>query len=349
MFSRKQRIILIAAGSVAVLLLIGLIALIRSEQHAAELHSTPSPSAIPLPTARITLRPTDIPTPEPTPEPTPTPIYQLPLVPFTDEMPIDEQPDAGPNDFPDPSDPLPSDLPAPLDPAVALPNSGAAVPVLEQFTPTAPIPMRFDSAVRDFLLVGTQSGAPTALLLARLAPPNLWIVSIPCEALSCTSAAEIRSMPLRKGKTVQAEAVLDELLQRFGLSQLHSITIELSCLCDMLSVLPPVSYGEVQLNGAYAKAVMQQSGTARAYGIGTLGAGLAELFSEISPWELPKLRPITKGKIETELNLFDLLGLASALRKVMDRSLVLLPTTGQGEELAFCLEDDVGLLKKTFR
>ncbi|MDO4851990.1 MAG: hypothetical protein Q4A88_01055 [Clostridia bacterium] len=64
MFSRKQRIILIAAGSVAILLLIGLIALIRSEQLAAELHSTPSPSAIPLPTARITLRPTDIPTPD---------------------------------------------------------------------------------------------------------------------------------------------------------------------------------------------------------------------------------------------------------------------------------------------
>lgn len=282
LLSRTQRILLLSGVGVAVLLLIGLIAVPHCESSAA-----PSPS--PTPSATPSASPTNSPSPSPTARPSPTPQYRLPLV-----------PDAGT-----------ASSPAPTSAPIAVPTADA--PLREG---------RFDNDVRDFLAVGTRDGDTVAILLGRLAPPTLSVVAIPCETLDPGALTEAEQAE----KNAEARRLSERIAERFGLRLSHSFTADLSCLDAMLDAVPTLSAVGMTFDESTVDAVLTASGTERAYGMGALGASICRLFSTVSPWTLPALRDATRGKVETELNVWELIGFCAALRGMTTTSVTVLPT-----------------------
>ena len=202
LLSRSQRIILGAAVGVALLLLVGLIAFACAKPRTAE--NAPSPS----PSASATATPSPSPTPTPSARPTETPVYRLPLVPFAEET---DAPTA-----------------SPLAPVTAKP-----------IDPSAMIEGRFDSNVRDFLTVGTEDGEPVAVLLVRLAPPNLWVLSVPCETLPTEPQTDaVTPAPSPKNeKNAAARRVSRAVASELGLKLDHTLTLDLTCAEEVVEFL----------------------------------------------------------------------------------------------------------------
>ena len=321
LLSRTQRIILLSGVGIALVLLVGLILMPKGGG------ATPDPSPSPTPSA--TPAPTRSPTPSPTPKPTPTPQYRLPLV------PLETAPSQSPSNVPTASPK------APETPKVGTPFPTGTSAAIE------PLAARFDSEVRDFLAVGTQDGEPVAILIGRLAPPTLSVAAIPCEALQGDGTAALAQQTAAE-KNATARALAAQIAERFGLVLSHSFTADLSCVDALLAAVPTVSACGLTFDTATVNAMLRSGGEARAYGFGAFGAGLCGLFSAVSPWTLPALREATRGKLQTELNLWELLGFYGALRNMTDTTVVVLPTEPSGGGLALSAEAD-DILRTVFR
>ncbi|MBR0426015.1 MAG: hypothetical protein IJK01_07845 [Clostridia bacterium] len=312
LLSRSQRIILGAAVGVALLLLVGLIAFACAKPRTAE--NAPSPS----PSASATATPSPSPTPTPSARPTETPVYRLPLVPFAEET---DAPTA-----------------SPLAPVTAKP-----------IDPSAMIEGRFDSNVRDFLTVGTEDGEPVAVLLVRLAPPNLWVLSVPCETLPTEPQTDaVTPAPSPKNeKNAAARRVSRAVASELGLKLDHTLTLDLTCAEELIRAVPTLSGGGMTFDEQTVSELMNADGAKRAYGMGALGVGIANLFSTVSPWKLPSLREATRGRVSTELNLWELFGLAAAFRGMRTTSVAVLPTVAVESGLAFAPSANA-MLQRTF-
>lgn len=316
LLSRTQRIILVAGVGVALLLLIGVIALSCTKARAVT--DVPSPSPSPEPTET----PSPSPFVTPSPEPTETPQYRLPLVPHQGGT---EPPAAI----------LSTGAPAE---ASAIPPAPTAnptdAPTKTSVAPSALIEGRFDGGVRDFVAVGTESGEPVAVLLVRLAPPDLWVVSVPYETLPLEAGTNATSTEQsRQEKNATAQRIRSEIASGLGLRLDRSLTLDLTCAGELLAAVPTLSGGGMTFDEPTVTELMESSGEKRAYGMGALGAGIANLFSTVSPWSLPALREATRGKISAELNLWELIGLAMAFRGVRRADISVLPTETVGSTL----------------
>lgn len=291
LFTKAQRIVLFSGVGVAAALLVGLFFLPKPNRADA---AAPSPS--PTVSASPTVRPTHTIAPTPTVRPTATPAYRLPLVPLdATEAPT---PSAVPTTAPTMTPPT-----APTD------------------APTA----RFDSEVRDFLAIGLRDGEPVAILVARLAPPNLSVAAIPCEALSVTADAA------NNGTAKELER---SIADRFGLELNRSFTADLSCMDKVLEAVPTMTAAGMTFDESTVDAVLGATGSERAYGMGALGAGLCACFREITPWTFAAVRDATRGKVQTELSLWELLGFCAALQGMETSTVVVLPTEQDGTVLA---------------
>ena len=334
MFTRKQRLILLIAGGSAIALLLGLLGLSSCLRRPSPAVPTPSPH--PTFTPAPTPRPTAAPSPVPTPKPTPTPQYRLPLVPLTD-APESVSPSTVPAAS---APPAPVASPSPL-PAAASPAArpSADAPAAARFdagtivafasddrisvtdVPNTPAPLRFDGSVRHFLTVGVLDEKTLAVLLVRLAPPKMTVLSIPCEDVPIDPP---ESIDLPKGLTPAAYALCGTIRDRYGWTVPHTVTVDLSCMPAMLAALPPVSCGGTTFDEAAYAATLELQGTERADAMAKLGVGIADVFRTISPWELPALRSATKDKLHTELRLWELFGLAGAFRRVQETEIAVL-------------------------
>lgn len=330
LLSKKQRLILLGAGGFALLLLIGLLALIRSGRRADAARPSPSPS----PTASASPAPSASPTPFA--RPTQTPVYRLPLVPFSDAQ----------------ADPFaPSDAPASLEPSapVSSDGGGSATPSVpsgtvvfpsqtpppsqtpgpDVFLPSEIQQGRFDAGVREFLTVGVSDGVPVALLLIRLAPPDLCVLSIPCEALPAAAneagSVHAGAMKTASGFSSVSAQLSESIAALCGRKMTHWVTVDLACMPAMIDAVPPLSGGGLTFDRTGFSALMQTEGKQRAYGMGALGVGIAEMFSAVYPWEIPKLKQATKGKITTELSVWELFLMAAAVRGIERTQLYVLP------------------------
>lgn len=327
MFTRKQRLILLIAGGVAAALLIVILSLsacLKTPETAV-----PSPSPRPTFTPAPTEKPTPSPSPSPSPRPTPTPLYRLPLVPLT-EAPGSPAPSAAPA-----ATPLPTATPAPsavpeadgvfsrrFDAAGALAAFAQADDMHTPIAPSTPFPLRYDGTVKNFLTVGLWNDEPAAVLLVRLAPPKLTVLSIPCEDVPTDGVPTPEALP--KGMTPQAYALREQIGRRFGLTAPYTVTVELSCMPAMLAALPSVSGGGIAFDEARFTAALEKKSAERAYEMAALGVGIVDVFTRISPWELPALRGATKDKLHTELRLWELFGMAAAIRHVREYEICVL-------------------------
>ena len=302
---------------VAAALLVGLLALPKASQSAGSSEPSPTPTLSATPTVRPS------PTPSPTARPTATPQYRLPLVPVASETPSPR-----------------ATAVSPETPQIVRPTA----------TPSAsPIEGRFDSDVRDFLAIGMQNGEPIAILLARLEPPTLSVAAIPCEAFAAqTTETEQLTSASRESKNAAARRLAEQIEDRFGLVLSHTFTADVACLDALLDAVPTLSGGGLTFDEATVNAVLSSTGEARAYGMGAFGAGLCRFFSTVSPWKLPALREATRGKVDTELNLWELLGFAAALRSLKTASVVVLPTETVGTEVTLSPAADA-VLRSMFR
>ncbi len=332
MFTRKQRLILLIAGGSAIMLLLGLLGL--SSCLGRPSPAAPSPSPHPTFTPAPTPRPTAAPSPVPTPKPSPTPLYRLPLVPLTD-APNSAAPSAAASASPMPVA-SPSPLPAAASPdvrpsadapAAARVDAGAIAAFASEdrigvtAAEAVPAPLRFDGSVRHFLTVGILDEKPLAVLLVRLAPPKMTVLSIPCED-EPVEPPENADLP--KGVTPAAYALCGAIRDRFGWIVPHTVTVDLSCMPAMLAALPPVSSDGMTVDEAQLAATLELQGAERADAMAKLGVGIADVFRTISPWELPALRAATKDKLHTELRLWELFGLAGAFRRVQEAEIIVL-------------------------
>ena len=214
-------------------------------------------------------------------------------------------------------------------------------------SPTADAPLRegrFDNDVRDFLAIATQDGDTVAILLARLAPPTLSVVAIPCETLETDAPTEAEQAE----KNAEARRLSERIAERFGLKLSHSFTADLSCLDAMLDSVPTLSAVGMTFDESTVDAVLTATGTERAYGMGALGVSICNLFSTVSPWTLPALRDATRGKVETELNIWELLGFCAALRGMTTASVTVLPTETVEDALVLSPMADT-VIKAMFR
>lgn len=326
MFTRKQRLILLIAGGVTLLLVIGLFGLSACLGRPSPAVPTPSPH--PTFTPAPTKKPTPSPSPSPTPKPAPTPLYRLPLVPLT-EAPGSPAPSEAP------ASPLPTATPAPsavpeadgvfsrrFDAAGALAAFAQTDDRHTPIAPSTPFPLRYDGTVKNFLTVGLWNDEPAAVLLVRLAPPKLTVLSIPCEDVPTDGVSAPEALP--KGMTPQAYALREQIGRRFGLTAPYTVTVELSCMPAMLAALPSVSGGGIAFDKARFTAALEKKSAERAYEMAALGVGIVDVFTRISPWELPALRGATKDKLHTELRLWELFGMAAAIRHVREYEICVL-------------------------
>ncbi len=316
LLSRKQRIILLAAGSVALLLLIGLIALAH---HTSRTAAVP-PSPTPTPTVTPTLTPA--PTPYRTQHPTATPLYRLPLVPFMEDADPSEEPSA----FSDgvAASPVPIETPSETEPqAQGLPF---AVPVMSSAHDGTVRQGRFESAVRDFAAIGREDGEARVILLARLAPPTLSVLAIPCESLIGGIPASLALAGDGEDFAAEGARIRETLGAWLGFAPACAMTLDLACAEDLLNAIGQVKGGGMTFDAASFSTLKNESGLRLAYGMAALGVGTAEAISNASPLTLLSLKKLTKGMSHADRNTFELLGMLSALRRVERTAIYVLPT-----------------------
>ena len=115
---------------------------------------------------------------------------------------------------------------------------------------------------------------------------------------------------------------------------------------DVAEAVPKLSGGGITFDRARVETLLNAKDASRAYDMGALGVGVANLFSTVAPWELPALRKATRGKLFTDLKLFDLLGLWNALGGVQTASVYVLPAQTGAARTAAASET---MLRSIFR
>ena len=310
--TRKQLILIVTLGCVAILLIIGLVFLMQCAGKRDPIPTEPSPPPIDdSPAATDSPEPTPSPSPEPSLVPTP---YRLPLVPEGAASPTPQ--------------PLPSSPPSPgpsNTPQAERPNDVRDGVYTEQ--------------IKEFMAIGTQNGEAIAVLLVRVEPPNGSIVAIPCETQTTVytlsedasvdrtdvaplSTATVRAPGRREGCWNLVWAVKNLT----GWRAPEYLYVDFACMEAFFSFIPsiPTEDGDVDL--AAFSAILNSEGEPRARALGALGAGLVRVLGRVSIWDLPSFKAATRDAFCSSLSVFDLLALMRDLKKVDSFSVTVLPT-----------------------
>ena len=302
--TRKQIILIISLSGVAVLLAVGLIAILNCGSKRDPIPQEPSlPPATQTPAAAEP--PSPSPTPLPTNTPSPTP-YLLPLV------PEGETRTPAPTSIPSPS---PSPTPAPQAEAPQIhpdPREGI-----------------YNDRIREFMAIGLQNGEAIAVLLVHVEPPKATVVAIPCETLATvyslgpdTAVESVNTAPL--GTSTARAAGLREgcwnliwtVKNLLGYRAPAYLCVDFACMDAFFSFAPslPADGSAIDLNAF--RAMCGERGETRARSMARFGVGVVRYLGKVSLWDLPAFRSATSGAFSSSLSVFDLISLMRTLKNV---------------------------------
>lgn len=306
--TRKQLILLVSLSGVALLLIVGLIALV---QCAGSRDPIPAEPSVPPATAAPSDTPSPAPTVEPVTLPSPTP-YVLPLVP---EGAVNPPPVQTPSPTPEPA----------ADGSVEVKNN-ARTGV-------------YRDGVKEFMAIGTHNGEAVAVLLVHVEPPEATVVAIPCETVAAvytlsedasvarTDAAPIGSATARApGKREGCWNLVWAVKNLTGWRAPEYLYVDFSCMDAFFSFVPSLSAGTREIDLAAFSAILSESGEARAQALGEFGVGAARYLGSVSLWDLPAFRSATRDAFASSLSVLDLLALMRDVRRVDSFTVAVLPT-----------------------
>lgn len=298
--NRRQKILLISLGGVALLLLVGMVFWIVTAQT-----GDPVPTEPPLPSFTSdptpTAEPSETPSPNPTPSPTP---YRLPLVPQGGSVQTE-----------------PQRTPAPS------PEAQATLQKPQIKTDAHLGAYRSDQ--KEFLAIGTQNGEAVAVLLVQVKPPETTVIALPCETLAPVytlgedcQIQRVDTAPL-KTATALAESgregcwnLIWAIKNLTGYQAPEYLCVDLGCMDTFFAFVPKLETESGTITHAVFLDVLNDSGASRAERLGKLGVGAVQYLKKVSLWELPDFRNATRDAFISSLSISELLFLMHNLRSV---------------------------------
>ncbi|HPF54543.1 MAG TPA: hypothetical protein PLM48_07885 [Clostridia bacterium] len=315
----------------AILIIAGvLLAVLLPTEKAAAGEDSSLPTEPPLPTglASATARPTPTDTPNPTqPAPTSTADYQLPLLPEWDT-----------------------------------PSPASSSPTPTPFIDFNSYKGRYNDECKDILVVGTRRGRAKALILMHVQDDVLYAVAVPADVWGMVyvlddEGAVVEVVRVEIGKAVTLGGSFNEnramnmvwaVKNLTGIYAAHYISIDLSCLGDVLEILGDIGAELYTFTLDNMDELLELDGEELATAMCELGVGLFNIMKKIKLWELPALKRAVDGKVDSSLSLAQLLALGQSIGNIELDGYSVLPLISVGAEFELNREESKKILSKTY-